>query len=155
MPKNPHAPSAFSAKSFCEGKFPHFALRENLYSRICNSASHVTKFHIVQYMWVIRTVNEVAMAYYIKFWNLGMFLYWSPLFFFPLSLFKNEEIKKMAREVEIQTQITNAAQVRTKENSETFWLFTKQKDVWPFCIVRTCKSYQAISDFRTQSSSPL
>ena len=31
----------------------------------------------------------------------------------------------------------------------------KQKDVWPFCIVPTCKSYQAISDFRTQSSSPL
>ena len=81
MPKNPHAPSAFSAKSFCKGKFPHFALRENLYSRICNSASDVTKFHIVQYMWVIRTVNKVALACYIKFWNLGMFLYWSPLFF--------------------------------------------------------------------------
>lgn len=80
MPKNPHAPSTFSAKSFCKGKFSHFALRENLYSRICNSASDVTKFHIVQYMWVIRTVNEVTLAYYIKFWNLGMFLYWSPLF---------------------------------------------------------------------------
>lgn len=83
MPKNPHAPSGCSAKSFCKGKFPHFALRENLYSRICNLVSDDTKFHIVQYMWVIRIVSEVALAYYIKFWNLGMFLYWSSLIFFP------------------------------------------------------------------------
>ena len=82
MPENPRTSSGFSAKSFCKGKFPHFALRENLYSRICNSTSDDTKFHIVHYVWIIWIVNEVALAYYIKFWNLWMFLYWSPLVFF-------------------------------------------------------------------------